>query len=145
MTALKSAAMLTLIFILLSCATPYKRAGFGDDGWMGGFISTRIDANTYIISFRGNSSTSYQLAQNYVMYRAAEITINAGYDYFLVTNSSRMPPENNQHSYYQIPCVTCHSNAAVIAIKTFNGSVPIGLANAYDAKEIITHVGPIAY
>lgn len=144
MTSLKSVVIYMFVTLLCCCATPYKRNSWLEE-WPGGFATTRINDNTYIITFRGNYFTPYQKAQNDAMYRAAQVTIDAGYDYFVVTNSSTMPPENNLESSYKVPFVNQkESHTAVIAIKTYNGSVPAGLPNAYDAKEIITHVEPTA-
>jgi len=144
MRLLKFAVIIFFTSSLCYCSTPYKR---GDwlDGWMGGFVNTRIDANTAIISFRGNYFTSPKQAQNYAMYRAAEITINAGYNYFIVTNATELPPDNRFNHYYQIPCPQKNAHTSVIAIKMFQGNVPYSLPNAYDAKEIITHLGSIIY
>ena len=130
-----------LFFILFtfitSCATPYKHDGIFDEGLLGGYTNTRIDANTIIVSFRGDYFTSGQKARIYTLYRAAEVTVHDGYDYFTVTSAS---------NYNQVCCLsgsTPHSYSAVI--KMYQGPTPIGQPNTYDAKNTMAQLGPVVY
>ncbi|MBT8471539.1 MAG: hypothetical protein HKP25_03895 [Marinicaulis sp.] len=69
--------------LLAACATatPYQPA----DGARGyGFSEQRIESDRYRITFRGNSSTSRDTVENSLLYRAAELTVQQGYDYFVV-------------------------------------------------------------
>ncbi|WP_417488316.1 CC0125/CC1285 family lipoprotein [Maricaulis sp.] len=61
-------------------ATPYQAA----DGSRPGFTETRIETNRYRISFDGNSMTDRETVETYLLYRAAELTVENGYDYFTV-------------------------------------------------------------
>ncbi|MEM9169458.1 MAG: hypothetical protein AAGC56_07360 [Pseudomonadota bacterium] len=77
---LAGAAALTLA----ACATstpyaPAERSG----GY--GFSDQQIEENRFRITFRGNSSTERETVENFLLYRAAELTVSNGYDYFLVT------------------------------------------------------------
>jgi hypothetical protein len=69
--------------LLAACAseTPYGPRG---DGRGYGFAEQRIESNRYRITFRGNSLTSRETVENYLLYRAAELTIQKGYDHFIV-------------------------------------------------------------
>lgn len=49
-----------------------------------GFSQQKIEENRYQITFNGNSATSRQTVENSLMYRAAELTLEMGYDYFIV-------------------------------------------------------------
>lgn len=79
---------LLLFLLLTACGTAYHPVG--DYGGIphGGYDSTRINANTVIVSFDGNIFTSAQTVNNDVLYRAAKITIEDGYDYFVVVSTS---------------------------------------------------------
>ena len=69
---------------LVACAstsTPYQPAAEGR-GY--GFSEQRIDNNSYRITFRGNSSTTRETVENSLLFRAAELTLENGFDYFVV-------------------------------------------------------------
>ncbi|MEZ5894567.1 MAG: hypothetical protein R3C58_15650 [Parvularculaceae bacterium] len=75
---LAAGALLTLS----ACATstPYGPASAGG-GY--GFSEQRIEQDRYRITFRGNSLTSRETVENSLLYRAAEVTLEQGYDYFV--------------------------------------------------------------
>lgn len=62
--------------------TPYQRG----DGWERGYADTRIETNRYRISFKGNSLTSKETVENYLLFRAAELTVQNGYDTFTIVS-----------------------------------------------------------
>jgi len=68
---------------LSACATstPYGPAESGN-GY--GFSEQRIENNRYRLMFRGNSSTTRESVENFLLYRAAELTLQNGFDHFLV-------------------------------------------------------------
>lgn len=71
------------LLFLAACATatPYGPA----DGARGyGFSEQQIEQNRFRITFRGNSSTSRETVEDSLLFRAAELTIQQGYDYFIV-------------------------------------------------------------
>lgn len=71
---------------LAACATstPYQPAATGG-GY--GFSEQRIEENRYRITFRGNSLTTRETVENSLLYRAAELTVQNGYDYFVVVEN----------------------------------------------------------
>lgn len=77
---------LFLIFCLSACvtATPYGPASQGG-GF--GFAEQQIEQDRFRISFRGNSSTRRETVENSLLYRAAELTLQQGYDYFIVVEN----------------------------------------------------------
>ncbi|MEM8770114.1 MAG: hypothetical protein AAGD92_00570 [Pseudomonadota bacterium] len=62
-------------------ATPYGPAQ-GQRGY--GFSEQRIEQDRFRITFRGNSSTARETVENSLLYRAAELTVQQGFDYFVV-------------------------------------------------------------
>ena len=79
---LKSAAVLASAALALSAcatATPYGPAGYGSRY---GYSEQRIDADRYRISFAGNSVTSREQVEMALLLRAAEVTVQNGYDWF---------------------------------------------------------------
>lgn len=71
---------------LAACATstPYQPAA---DGRGYGFSEQKIEENRYRITFRGNSSTTREMVENALLYRAAELTVQNGYNYFIVVEN----------------------------------------------------------
>lgn len=126
-----------------STATPYQAAG--RNGY--GFTETRLEDNRTRLSFSGNSSTELKTVKKYVLYRAAELTLERGYDYFVIMDrgldanqeyriSSPVRPrfgggtlEQSDASYEQFADVTM-----------FKGKKPSILPNAYDARQVKTNL-----
>ena len=71
-------------FLLSSCATPYQAYGA-----TGGFNETRINENVYRVSFKGNAYTSLEKATYFTLLRSAELTLEKGYNHFLVINEDQ--------------------------------------------------------
>jgi hypothetical protein len=69
---------------LAACATstPYGPASESNPY---GFSDQRIEDNRYRIVFRGNSSTTRETVETFLLYRAAELTVQNGFDYFIVS------------------------------------------------------------
>lgn len=62
--------------------TPYQPG----DRYTGGYSETRIESDRFRIAFRGNSLTDRETVENYMLYRAAELTLQQGYDNFTVVS-----------------------------------------------------------
>ena len=72
--------------LLAGCATatPYQPLGY--PGERGGFTNQQLDGTHWRVSFVGNSLTSRERVENYLLYRAAELTLQQGYSCFTVVN-----------------------------------------------------------
>lgn len=76
---LVASAAVLLAATACSTPTPYQSAV---DGF--GYGEQQIETNRYRVSFSGNSLTPRTTVQNYLLYRAAELTVQSGNDYFTV-------------------------------------------------------------
>ncbi len=85
MTLMRQFCGLAIVFGLAACAspTPY-RAATNDLGYR----DQQIESDRYRVSFAGNSATPLDRVQDYALYRAAELTVANGYDYFKVASRS---------------------------------------------------------
>ena len=83
--ALRAGLALIGVLVLTSCvtSTPYGPAGNGGFG----YADQKIDSNRYRVTFRGNSSTARETVENYLLYRAAELTVQNGFDHFIVVEN----------------------------------------------------------
>ena len=77
------AAALACAVSLTACATatPYQPNVRGQQV-SGGFSEARLEADRYRVTFAGNSLTSRETVERYLLYRAAEVTVQQGYDWF---------------------------------------------------------------
>lgn len=80
------AAAAASLAVLAGCttATPYKP--LGAPGADGGYASQQLDATHYRVSFIGNTLTSRQRVENFLLYRAAELTLQQGYACFTIVH-----------------------------------------------------------
>jgi len=70
------------LLILGACATstPYQAASSNARG----YSEQQIESNRFRVSFSGNSLTHQETVENYLLYRAAELTTQRGFDHFII-------------------------------------------------------------
>ena len=74
------AAVSALALAACTTATPYQPAGPRPSNY--GFADQQIEANRFRVSFAGNSLTSRETVETYLLYRAAELSLAKGFDWF---------------------------------------------------------------
>lgn len=86
MKFLRHLALAASAAALAACAstTPYKPAS--EPGGYDGYSQTMLDNSTARITFGGNSLTKRETVENYMLYRAAEMALERGYDHFSLVN-----------------------------------------------------------
>jgi hypothetical protein len=86
------AAPITAALLLSACTTPtpYQPLARGSQV-SGGYSEQRLEDNRFRVTFSGNSLTSRQRVENYLLFRAAEITLQSGYDGFTMVNRATDP------------------------------------------------------
>ncbi|MGJ8562720.1 MAG: CC0125/CC1285 family lipoprotein [Alphaproteobacteria bacterium] len=82
MTHLRSLALITALAFLSACATttPYQAAS--KPGAYDGYSQTMIENDRARVTFGGNSLTDKDTVENYLLFRAAELTKERGFDHF---------------------------------------------------------------
>jgi hypothetical protein len=82
-TLLLAATLTTGLLTLSACetATPYQPLNTAHST-SGGYTDSQIETNRFKISFSGNAITSRETVERYLLYRAAELTLAQGYDWF---------------------------------------------------------------
>jgi hypothetical protein len=82
-TFMTIAAVAALAGGLAACqtATPYQPLRPGYTG-AGGYSDVRLEQDRWRVTFEGNSLTSRETVESYLLYRAAELTVAQGYDWF---------------------------------------------------------------
>jgi hypothetical protein len=171
---IKSAATLAavgLAIALSGCetATPYQPLQPGT-AQSGGFTDQRLDQNHVRVSFQGNSLTSRSTVENYLLYRAAEVTVSSGFDWFQAvdkhTDRDRQTyyddfgpgPYGFWHPYWRAwggwgwgawgpywgpgTVTTVQKFQASAVIEMQHGPKPADNPRAMDAREVLANLGP---
>lgn len=97
--------IIIMAVILSSCATTYE----------GGTKSQQIADNIHRVSMRGNAFTDTAKANDFAILKAAEITIDNGHRYFVVTNSQ----DATRHTTYTAPGSSSSTTNTSLSGSTF--------------------------
>jgi hypothetical protein len=115
---------------LAACATPYQANAF-----RGGFEDNQLQPDVFTVSFNGNAYTDMGTVRNYALYRCAELTVERGYDHFIILRDK----ENTNRS----ATATAHTateeqkHQTFFTIKVAKGPKPTDNDDAYDAKFLL--------
>ncbi len=85
----RAASIACLATALAACAaspTPYQAVG--DDG---GYTDQQLESDRYRVKFEGNDATPRETVEDFALYRAAELTLQTGNDYFKVVSKEVEP------------------------------------------------------
>lgn len=120
-----------LMIILISCATQY-RASY----WKGGYSEQQLSETGYKVTFSGNGYTSSTRVANYLLLRCAELTLQNGYEYFLIVGNSGN--KNTSYSYDDLTdgiySVNKHTKSARIYMADKNNLSEDELKRAINAR-----------
>ena len=90
---------LTAIVTLAGCEhpTPFQPR---DANHSTGFTDQRIAPNRFRVTFTGNAATPRETVENYLLLRAAQVTLQSGYRWF-VFDTRDTQAQTYYHTYYQ--------------------------------------------
>ncbi|GAA0282676.1 hypothetical protein GCM10009127_25100 [Alteraurantiacibacter aestuarii] len=92
-------AALLLATTVTGCMTPTPyQPDVRGQAVTGGYSEQRITENRFRVTFSGNSLTSRDRVEGYLLYRAAELTVQNGYDYFIIIDRDT---EHDVRTYVQ--------------------------------------------
>ena len=155
-----AAGLVALLLALAGCAanpTPYQPATNGY-----GFSQQQLESNRYRVTFAGNGDTSLDTVRNYMLYRAAEVTVESGHDYFVVVDQDTQS-RTIYHGTGSAPfgfgtgfrgdggfgvgfsSFSAYPNDSYTAwadIVLGNGPKPPNDLNAYDAHDVLSRLDP---
>lgn len=121
-------------------------------GYKGGYSDVRLDERTFKVSFGANDDTARTTVEAYLLYRCAELTIESGYDHFVIVEASGgwapvdpdggpPPPSSDGPASWASPAQREHERhhapAFSALIKVSRGDRPPG---GYDAKAYLRHM-----
>jgi len=143
----------TLLASACATTTPYQPLKGGE-----GYSEQRIESNRYTVRFFGNAQTPRQTVENYLLYRAAEITLANGYDYFVVADQQTEAQTNYYESfsggfgfgrYWWGPRIGTDiitpevQYEGILTILLRHGKKHEGDVKAFDAREVQTNLDPL--
>ncbi len=153
-----------LVSMLSGCAANLPAYRPYSDG--AGYQEKRIEKNRYAISFVGIRSMTAETAENYLIYRAAEVSTNDGYDYFILHDKNtkqnsryRYFPSSygrygyynrwgygygygSHFNYYNDYCCPYSWYEVSAEVLMYEGLKPEGDLNAYDSEQVLEYMGP---
>jgi hypothetical protein len=159
----KAAILLVVTAGLGACVspTPYQPAeprGFG-------YSEVRLDANKYRVTFRGNALTKRETVEDYLLYRAAELTLQNKFTHFILIGRDTEAKTSYRYyvdrfggrgwfyhgfpdwhdpfdrpQLYDVQPVTTYTATAEIVM--VSGAKDDGDARAFDAREVLVQIGP---
>lgn len=153
---MKYMLMVVAALLLSACAStaPYQPL---DDGV--GYSEQKLEANRYRVSFAGNSATPRETVENYLLYRAAELTLNNGYDGFTLAARDTQAQSRSSGPSFGIGFggigIGSHTGFGLgvgtgtggsteyqgsADIVMFRGKKPAADLRAYDARELKTNL-----
>ncbi|MEM8987314.1 MAG: hypothetical protein AAGC95_11385 [Pseudomonadota bacterium] len=167
MTGVKLTTASIVLAGLSACATQTPYGPAAGSGY--GYTEQRIENNRYRITFRGNSLTDQAEVENSLLFRAAELTVQRGFDYFIVTEQSTDSrstftssgvgsPFYAGYGYYRYPYyaygwpwgfrddVTTRERKryeAIAYIIMAKGDKPEDNPNAFDARDVMNNLRPL--
>jgi len=93
------AIVASLALTACETATPYQPAGAKGAQTSGGYSERQLEPNRWAVEFSGNSLTSRDTVEKYLLFRAAQLTVAQGYDWFASVDHHT----TRQTSYYTNP------------------------------------------
>ena len=81
----------SLLIIAIVCGLIYiyaKSTPYAPKGFLGGYSETQLAADMYRVRFNGNGNTRTDRAVDFCMLRCAELTLEKGFKYFYIIDSS---------------------------------------------------------
>ena len=136
------------VAVLAGCVTPtlyqpMESYGFIIERGMEGYEDIQVDKNTYRVNFQGNSATNKERVERYAIYRCAELTMEKGYDYFVVISESSATEVSSSSSSGYVSkrsYVDVSSSFSVQkTIKLYKGVKPDDALHAYTASEVLAN------
>ena len=144
--------------------TPYQAASRYERG----YTEQKIEAERYRITFKGNSLTDKDTVENYMLYRAAELTLQQGFDHFTIvdrdtdkkrrinTDGGYFGPRMsyayfvprygwiNEYEPFWRPTTYIESTQYSATAEVLLGKGPKGAdPNAFDARDVQKNLGPL--
>jgi hypothetical protein len=85
--------LLPLLLFVAGCFGP---TAYQPTGYTGGYTEQKLNDSAYLVTFAGNGFATKERIHIFWLYRCAELTVQNGYDYFILRSKEPAPPKNAQ-------------------------------------------------
>ncbi|MEQ5788764.1 hypothetical protein J3454_12750 [Erythrobacter sp. NFXS35] len=170
-SSLAVAAAFGMAVALGACATPTPYQSAEMAGQQFGYSSEMIQSDRYRVKFEGNDVTSRETVEQYLLYRAAELTRQKGYDGFYIvrdrtqtevdidTVPTTYPGWGPTWNFYGAgygwntfdpyigtafptqQIMASDQFAATAVIEMYRGQPPMGAENTFNASAVMARLG----
>ena len=111
------------------------------DGSRYGYAEMLVQPNRLRISYNGDTMTPRETVETYLLYRAAESTLEHGFDYFVIvahdaSENARYETLGARPRLGSVSVREISNHTAMAEIIMFEGDEPPPIANVYDAREV---------
>jgi hypothetical protein len=107
-----------------------------------GYAETQVDYNRMRVSFSGRAGSSRETVEANLLYRAAELTLQRGYDFFVIVDHNVEATSEFQTVGPPLPPIAPRRYReevrydATSDILLFHGATPVNTPAAFDARAI---------
>jgi hypothetical protein len=124
---MKRFTLVVVAALISGCATGYNAKGL-----TGGYSDVQIDENTYRVSYSGNKFTDPSKLESLLIYRAADLTVQKGFDWFTLRDKSSEGKWSGQYG----------KTGTIVSgeVKMYKGKKDDNAYNAYDARSVMQHM-----
>jgi hypothetical protein len=144
----RAIALILLPVAAAACTPPYQARSI----WGVGYTDAAIDSSTMQVTYYGGNGTSRELIERYAIYRCAEVTVERGFDWFLLVSSSGEVGSSTQvkSSTSSSPAMGGTSTTSKTEVSTskggyiisrmirmYHGARPADQPNAFTAREVL--------
>lgn len=124
-----------------ACASQAPTYQSRDDGGRYGYAEMQVQPNRMRISYNGDTITPRETVETYLLYRAAEATLERGFDYFVIVahdadENTRYDATGARPRFGGISYREVSNHTAMAEIVMFMGETPPPIANVYDARQV---------
>ncbi|HXB01561.1 MAG TPA: hypothetical protein VNV15_01930 [Opitutaceae bacterium] len=123
---IKQSLLLALTLMFASCATPTPYQPDKQGVWatppLGGYTDEKIDDHLYWVEFLPNGLTSKEATEDYTLLRAAELTLEKGYDRFEIIEWQKGPVPTYFPPRIDEPAITIIYNKSRMKIRLLDPS-----------------------
>ncbi len=128
---MKKIVSLAVVLLAFGCATGYQSS---DESVTGGYSETRLAPNEWRVLVEGNGFTERREVEQILMRRAAELTLEQGRRYFVLTDHRSWITTHRRH--YEV--ITTPADRAIVTV--LDDQTP----RAFDALDIVRETNDIA-
>jgi hypothetical protein len=125
-----------------ACASQAPVYESRSEGGRYGYAEMLVQPNRLRISYNGDTLTPRETVETYLLYRAAEATLERGFEYFAI--AAHDAQENSRYETFgarpRLGGITVReisNHTAMAEIIMFEGDAPPPIANVYDARAVI--------